>query len=184
MNQIDRKQICDAALGYAKRGWHVIPVGAGPDRKLPYIKNWTQQASTDERQIVDWWRQFPGANIGIATGPKSGFWVVDVDRKGGVDGLAALLQRFGDQFHFDNEKYLVGKTATGGLHLLFTWDPTAPVRNSQAILPGVDIRGDGGQIVVAPSTRSINGEWVQYMLRDDLDESARRSRWRSVIATE
>jgi hypothetical protein len=161
-SQIDRQQMANAALAYARRGWHVIPVGAGPDRKLPYIRNWTQEASTDAERIISWWSQFPTANIGIATGPISGFWVVDVDMKNGIDGLKSLMNRFGTGFDFDVEKYLVGKTATGGIHFLFQWDSALPVRNGQAVLPGVDIRGDGGQVVVAPSNRLIDGVWVNY----------------------
>lgn len=158
----DRRHIQAAAIEYARRGWQVLPVGAGPDRKLPYIKNWTQAASSDEQQIAEWWQQFPEANIGIATGPRSGFWVVDVDMKNGVDGLKSLRDRFGSRFEFDLDRHLVGKTSTGGIHFLFQWDPALPVRNAQAILPGVDIRGDGGQVVVAPSVRRVNGEWVAY----------------------
>jgi hypothetical protein len=159
---VDRKHIHVAAIEYARRGWRVLPVGAGPDRKLPCIKNWTQAASSDELQIAKWWQQFPDANIGIATGPRSGFWVVDVDIKNGVDGLKSLRDRFGDRFEFDLDRHIVGKTATGGIHFLFQWDPEQPVRNAQAVLPGVDIRGDGGQIVVAPSVRRIGSEWVAY----------------------
>ena len=135
---------------------------AGPDRKLPFIKNWTRDASVDEGQIDSWWTQYPNANIGIATGPKSGFWVVDVDMKNGIDGLKSLIHRFGDDFDFDHKEYLVGKTATGGIHFLLQWDAALPVRNGQAVLPGVDVRGDGGQIVVAPSSRLVNGQWANY----------------------
>ena len=158
---IDRPML-EAALGYARRGWHVIPVGAGPDRKLPFIKNWTHEASVDEGQIASWWQQYRNANIGIVTGPKSGFWVVDVDMKNGIDGWKSLLAQFGDELDFDIKSYLVAKTATGGYHFLFRWDPTLPVRNGQAVLPGVDIRGDGGQIVVAPSFRLVNGQLIRY----------------------
>lgn len=156
------EQLLAAALSYAKRGWHVIPVGAGPERKLPLIKEWTRASTTDEEQIRSWWNQYPNANIGVATGPKSGFWVVDIDMKNGVNGLKSLTDKFGRRFDFDREKYIVGKTANGGLHMLFQWDASHPVRNAQAVLPGVDIRGDGGQIVVAPSVRVIDGSEVRY----------------------
>src|SRR5208283_564136 len=102
-NQFDRQQMVNAALAYARRGWHVLPVGAGRDRKLPYVQDWTNKASTDEDQIAAWWSDYPSANIGIATGPKSGFWVVDVDIKDGVDGWKSLTERFGHDFDFDAE---------------------------------------------------------------------------------
>jgi hypothetical protein len=161
-----RTEMTNAAVSYAQQGWHVIPVGAGPDRKLPYIKNWTEEASTDWDTIAGWWSEYPDANIGIVTGGKSGFWVVDVDMKNGVDGLKSLRDKFGTDLDFDSQRYLVGQTATGGFHFLFAWDAALPVRNRQAVLPGVDIRGEGGQIVVAPSSRLINGREVAYQWND------------------
>ena len=161
-----RTALVNAATSYAAQGWHVIPVGAGADRKLPYIKNWTQEASTDWDTIDGWWAEYPDANIGVVTGPKSGFWVVDVDMKNGVNGIDSLSRRFGAAFNFDHDRHIVGHTATGGYHFLFQWDPALPLRNGQAVLPGVDIRGEGGQIVVAPSTRFVGGKEVSYQWND------------------
>jgi hypothetical protein len=40
-------------------------------------------ASTDPDTLASWWRRWPWANIGIATGARSGIIVVDVDRPAG-----------------------------------------------------------------------------------------------------
>ncbi len=174
--------LLEAALAYARRGWHVIPVGAGPDRKLPFIKNWTNEASTDEARIRQWWSTYPDANVGVATGPKSGFWVVDVDEKAAVSGMRSLASRFGIGLELDIDQYLVGKTATGGIHFLFQWDPSLPVRNGQAVLPGVDIRGDGGQIVVAPSYRFIDGQRRVYQWNDETLPVSPMTSWAKELA--
>ena len=43
------------------------------------------------------------------------------------------------------------RTASGGLHLYFRW-PEQPIRNSASkIAPGIDVRGDGGYVIVPPS---------------------------------
>ena len=162
----DRDAMLRHALEYAACGWHVIPVGAGADRKLPYIKNWVQLASVDQEQICSWWVQFPTANIGVVTGEKSRFWVVDIDVKPGLNGWDSLTERFGNRFAFDRVNSLFAKTASGGIHLLFEWDDAFPVRNGQGVLPGVDIRGDGGQIVVAPSWRLVDGQVEKYRWND------------------
>lgn len=180
----DQTPLLNAALRYAKRGWHVIPVGAGTDRKLPFIKNWTTEATTDEGRIRHWWLTYPDANVGIATGAKSGFWVVDVDLKNGVSGLDSLAARFGRRFDLDVKACLVGKTASGGFHLLFQWDPALPVRNGQAVLPGVDIRGEGGQIVVAPSYRVIGGERCVYRWNDESLPISSITEWARELATD
>jgi len=179
----DSSPLLYAALRYARRGWYVIPVGAGPDRKLPFIKNWTNEASTEEARVREWWSIYPDANVGVVTGPKSGFWVVDVDMKNGVCGMESLVRRFGMGLVHDVDRCLVGQTATGGFHFLFQWEPSTPVRNGQAVLPGVDIRGDGGQIVVAPSYRFIDGERRAYAWNDEALPVGPAPAWAKELAT-
>lgn len=162
MPTLNKRQeyVLECALDYAKnRGWHILPVGRN---KRPIILDWTNKATTDERQIAKWWLEMPWANIGILTGPESGFWVVDTDNREEFNGLVTLSEYFGDKFVFNSDKYLAGKTPTGGVHLLFQWDDDFPIKTTSNILKGVDSRGQGGQIVVAPSSRNIDGEWLQY----------------------
>jgi hypothetical protein len=147
-----------AAIDYADRGWKVLPVGLD---KKPINNNGSTGATTSQKQIVKWWMDNPFANIGVATGPES-FWVVDCDVKEGKNGIATLAEYFGDKFTFEMEENLFAKTATGGIHFLFKYPDGRDVKNAQGILDGVDIRGDGGYIVVAPSARKIGDEYVPY----------------------
>jgi putative DNA primase/helicase len=155
-----QERVLEHALSYAvERGWHVLPVSKN---KKPLIMNWSKEASADERKIVKWWMEYPSANIGILTGPESGFWVVDTDNRETFNGLENLSNYFGDAFTFNSHKYLAGKTPTGGVHLLFQWDDDFPVKTTSNIIEGVDTRGAGGQIIVPPSSRNIDGEWTEY----------------------
>lgn len=157
MNKHQQERL-EAAIDYADKGWRVLPVGLD---KKPINFNGSKGATTDARQIVKWWTDHPFANIGIACGPES-FWVVDIDMKSGVDGLQSLRDYFGPRCDFDGQKYLMSKTATGGFHLLFQWPQGVEVHNAQGILPGVDVRGEGGYIVVPPSARKIGDKYVPY----------------------
>src|SRR5262245_37995362 len=75
-------------------GLHVLPVAQAG--KLPLISDWPNQASTDPGLIAAWLRQWPGMNVGIATGMKSGVVVVDIDpRHGGDETLADLEHKHG-----------------------------------------------------------------------------------------
>ena len=81
------------ALALAAQGFRVFPLI--PRQKTPAIKGWPQRATTDAKQIREWWtgRDY---NIGIATGraddDTSGPWlvVVDYDCKDGKVGGATL----------------------------------------------------------------------------------------------
>jgi hypothetical protein len=157
-----QKVMLDVALDYIDRGWSVLPVSR---KKIPLNANGSRGASSDKQQVLDWWSQHPDAQVGIATGEISGIWVVDIDMKNGKDGVSALQNTFGSTFEIDPQT-LIQKTPTGGFHFVFSWDKERPVHNAQDIVSGVDIRGDGGFIMAAPSSFNINGEWIAYRWND------------------
>jgi putative DNA primase/helicase len=115
--------------------------------KHPRTKNGVRDASTDEERIRRWWETWEDANIGVATGKEAGFFALDVDpRKGGADALASLLAKHGKL-----PETRTADTGGGGVHHLFKY-PDFPVKNTTGKLgPGLDIKGEGGSIVVAPS---------------------------------
>jgi hypothetical protein len=160
-DQNDDDELCDkktAALIYAKRGWPVFPLK--PNNKEPLVKGGFKAATCDVGQITKWWTEHPDANLGIPTGSKSGFWVIDVDIKDGKDGYMQLWDTLtgADKKSFKEalSLNLIQLTATEGLHILVQWSPDHPVRNSTNVIEGVDIRGEGGYIVVEPSCIGSN----------------------------
>lgn len=100
-----------------------------------------------------------GSNVGIRTGLPSRVWVLDVDPKnGGWATLASLEARHGKL-----PVTRAHKTGSDGVHLLWRLPPDWLPTNSRGRLaqagPGLDVRGDGGQIVVPPS-RSAKGDYT------------------------
>lgn len=129
-----------AASWYARiPRWPVFPVE--PGGKRPLVKHGLHEATTDEATIALWWRRWPDAGIGVRTGHAGcGAVVLDVDvGKGGEQSLAALgeLPRGPEAL-----------TGGGGAHLFFSY---FPIGNRAGFRPGLDLRGDGGYVVVAPS---------------------------------
>ena len=167
MNKFQERRL-QTALDYADRGWRVLPVWIPKDgsTKRPFINDWTNAASIDKDTIKGWWEQWNNANIGILTGADSGIWVIDVDIKDGKNGLETLTEHFGSKFDWDTKRWLTGKTPTGGIHFIVRWNPEHPVKSKSAVLEGIDTRGHGGQIVVAPSSRLIDDEWEEYRWND------------------
>jgi putative DNA primase/helicase len=91
-----------------------------------------------------WWHNWPKANIGIATGNASNLIVIDLDeRHGGVEAFRNWEKQHSAQTG------LISKTG-GGFHLFFA-ALGHQVKSRVGILPGVDVRAEGG-FVVAPGS--------------------------------
>ena len=140
---------------YADHNWQIFP--CKPHDKTPLVK-WADEATTDRARIADWWQQYPDANIGIATGARSGNLVLDIDAgHGGEESLRTLLGEFGDL-----PRTPQAHTGGGGRHVVFA-HPGREVRNSAGkVAPGIDVRGDGGYIVAPPSIHP-NGKPYQWI---------------------
>jgi Bifunctional DNA primase/polymerase, N-terminal len=145
-----------AALGFPVVAMHAPRSGGGCTcragsacsevGKHPRLAGWQRLASTDPARVAGWWRRWPDANLGLATGRR--FDVLDLDGEQGVEALRAALQ-IAPQEHPGP----VARSGAGGWHLLY-----APTRlgNRVGLLPGVDWRGRGG-LVVAPPSRHASG---------------------------
>jgi P4 family phage/plasmid primase-like protien len=142
----------EAALSYAARGWPVFPLKT--NSKLPLTSHGFKDASTWTEQIRAWWSATPEANIGIPTGKPSGLVVVDVDVKNGVNGQESLASLQG------MTPTLTARTPSGGLHLFYAL-PEGSGRCHVGLLPGLDIRGDGGYVVAPGSV--IDGKPYEWL---------------------
>jgi hypothetical protein len=148
----------DAACDYGARGWrvhllHDVATGAcscgtacGKNAgKHPRLHDWPHAATTDPAQLARWLRQWPTANLGVVTGAESNLVVLDADGDLGAESLRHLERRHGIL-----PETVVSLTGRGGRHLLFR-HPGVRVCNTVGRWPGIDLRGDGGFIVVPPS---------------------------------
>ena len=98
------------------------------------------------RQIQQWWRSEPSANVAIATGAP-GPDVVDVDRKGEGSGYPAWneLKRAG----LVGEPQAIIRTPSGGMHAYYKG--TEHQRNGHLPAHQIDFRSTGGYVVTPPS---------------------------------
>lgn len=151
----------EAALRYAELGYRVLPLK--PNGKTPACEHGHKDATTDPETIRSWWEAHPERGVAVATGGKSGLTVVDLDTAEGhgseKDGEASLAE-WCKENDVELPETVACRTPSGGLHLYFS-APGRNLRNRTSVLPGVDVRGEGGY-VVAPSTALPGGvyEWV------------------------
>lgn len=168
----------DWALFYASRGWRVFPthwvvdggewgsscsceLGPACDHtgKHPRIRRWQDAATCDAGIVTGWWTEWPVANIALVTGLESGVFAVDVDPRDG--GAEAYAKEQGVLF----PGTLTSMTGSGGWHLFYRMPPVLngdePVRNSASrIAPGIDVRGEGGYVIVPPSRHESGALYV------------------------
>ena len=142
------------ALEYAQRGWRVVPIV--PGEKRPALNQWQHAATTDPDTINRWWKgEQSGCGVGIATGAASGIWVLDIDDR---DALYEL-----EREHCELPATLTSITGSGGEHQIYQWpDDGRTINNSASgFIQGIDVRGEGGQIVAPPTTHP-NGNTYEW----------------------
>jgi hypothetical protein len=115
--------------------------------KHPRTPNGLRDATRDAGRIRNWWTRWPEANVAVATGVASGIWALDIDpAKGGLENLEQLAAA-----HHKIRKTWCVETGGMGLHVWFALNNTT-LRNSVGrIAPGLDVRAEGGYVIVPPS---------------------------------
>lgn len=133
-------------LKYLNWGWSVIPVyfeinSKGKINKKVALKTWKEYETrlATETEIDEWVKKKP-QGIGVVTGKISHIVVIDVDTKDNPLNL--------------NSPIITKSAFSGGRHYFYKW--SEEIRNKVRIKKEgrellIDIRGDGGFIVLPPS---------------------------------
>ncbi len=141
-----------AALALACEGRQVFPTIPG-GKGMAYVK-WGTEATTDAETIRRWWRRWPDANIGVATGQRSALAVLDID----PDGIPWLAEQAAAG-RLPRTRAVV--TGRGGAHLWMRPPAGVELKNSAGRLaPGVDFRGDGGLVIAPPSVHTTGRRYA------------------------
>jgi hypothetical protein len=156
------RSIKEAALEYVRRGHPVVRLK--PGAKVPDVTGWNKAGRGKDPKVIDqWFDEQPDANIGIVCG--NGFIVIDVD--GRNDGLVNWLEFVGESGPNGSLGAEPPRVVTpgGGMHLHFRVPPGVKIGNRAGFIPGVDVRGDGGQVVAPPSIHP-NGDRYAWGTKD------------------
>lgn len=153
--------VAEVAHSVAKAGWAPVFLhGVSPDGRIcscrrgiecpskgkhPIEESWSSAAFPSGADIQAMAETHPTANLGIRTGTISGLFVVDVDTHG-LEEWARLVGENG------LPETLIVQTGSGLWHYYFAIPEGVKISNSRGSLPrGIDVRGDGGQVVCPPS---------------------------------
>jgi hypothetical protein len=148
------KSLLDYALAYAHLGWSVLPLQTKEKKSRIKWEKFQKEKATDD-QIKRWWKKWPDANIGLATGFVSDLIVMDVDSLIGRENYTAAFCELHSTI-----TQTTGKR--GALQLLFKHPRDQKYQNMVGLFTDVDVRADGGYIVAPPSIHPNGTEykWV------------------------
>lgn len=154
----------EAAHAWAAAGFYVFP--CTPGAKTPATAHGLKDATTNFAKIDAWWTENPSYNIGVSPAP-SAMWVLDTDGPLGRETLAAL--------EAENDALPLTLTiatprGTDHRHHWFTGSCPSSVGK---LGPKLDTRGEGGYVLVPPST--VNGKEYTYV--GDTDDIAPGPDW-------
>ncbi|ADZ85422.1 bifunctional DNA primase/polymerase [Cellulosilyticum lentocellum] len=166
-------EVLRMALKYAEIGIPVMPLhgikgdgnctckkgsSCSSKGKHPIFNGWQELATTNQDTITKWWSKYPDANIGIPTGERSGWLVLDVDTKYQGDESLELLQ----MLYEDLPPTVTALTGSGGRHLIFKYPKGVHIPNKVSFKQGLDTRSNGGLIVATPSLH-VSGNTYSWL---------------------
>ena len=162
---------CREGADCANTGKH--PIGLYADIKTPdagYSQVWTALNTEVARGL--------SVNLALRTGPMSGIFVVDLDRKEGVDGVAQFERWLASKglSLADVDSTLIAKSGGGGKHYVFKHPDDIellPHNSGKLFGAGVDVKTGGQPFHVYPSIHKRGGtygwtNWVQPTAAPDV----------------
>lgn len=165
--------LAEAAHDYVERGLAIIPLGVG--KKEPVTKSGLNDWTDNPGQIDVWWGQGehagkrgnPSYNIGMACGQVSGGIVaIDLDcHSDEANGLHFLHDW--EVEHGKLPETWTQITGSGGKQLFYR--AGQDIRNSANGEIGVDVRGNGGYVVLPPSLHPCGDCYEWSISPDDMD---------------
>jgi len=143
----------DTLLEYLDWGLSIIPIAPGSKIPAKGFK-WAefQKRPPTEEEVEAWHGQCPAANWAMVTGAVSGIWALDADGQTGQQTLFA-------SGHYPPTG-VYNRTPNNGAHALYRLPAGAHVGNGVKVAPGLDVRGEGGYILIPPS--AINGRAYRW----------------------
>lgn len=142
----------------------IFPVRFAFGRKLSHSSQRTNGNpwghTRDEELIRKYWRRWPQAGIGLPTGAVNGVFALDYDTAEGnhTDGRASMAQLEWEHGPLDTH---CATSPTGSIHFYFLM-PEGLHIPTRAMMPGIDVKGDGGFIILPPTMRPDKGpyQWI------------------------
>lgn len=162
---------------FLELGWKIFPCHSivdgkctcgkkdcGSPGKHPRTRQGVKDASNDPAVVHEWARNWPETNWALACGKDSNVIVIDIDQKSG--GFGSFDEYENGRRQGALPQSLVALTGGGGRHLFYSYPQSLTVGNRVNWLPGVDVRSDGGYVILAPGTHISGGSYRWHNFQD------------------
>jgi len=148
--------LVNVVLEILRQGFPLFPVDRSTKKPLVRWRPYQDQPPT-EGDAKEWWSKWPNANIGMATGHLSGFVVIDCDSE---ESTTRFIENYPEAK--DTLQVQTGR----GRHYYFEFEEF--IRNDAGRIfgKGIDIRGEGGFVILPPSVHS-NGKIYEWLNDSD-----------------
>lgn len=158
---LQSRHLGDYAIELAAHGWEVLPLnGKVPSFSRRDGGHGLHDATTDPRQVADWWRQRPDANIGARVPPA--LLVLDIDPR--HDGDLHLTQHEAKHGRLPETLTVFSGRGDGGRHLYFRRPPGK--LTGASLGPGIDLKVSTGYVVVPPSLHPESGQPYRWHIAE------------------
>lgn len=138
---------------------HILPDGSTQPTK--WVNGW-ERLSAQEVDVF-WPPSGGGHNVGVATGARSGVWVLDVDRV--LEDEEEAREYVAEVTGIVIPQTLSVRTASGKWHFYFAMPESKEIYISSSVGklgPNIDVRGDGGMAMGICSSVNDGGEREFY----------------------
>jgi hypothetical protein len=168
-NVLSHVTCLEAVLKYKRdHNWAQFPVPPGQKKSYKSARHsggvqWGKTRDPD--QLRKDWQDWPDAGPGLPCGADNKVWCVEADtiQGHGVDGVGNLRQLF--EQHGGMPETLMSMSPSGSTAYFFQWPEGVVIKNSTSkIAPGVDVRGEGGMMVIPPAVHKTGERyvWLNY----------------------
>ena len=149
-----KEKLLAAALSYRTMNLSVIPVGSNKRAVIEWKEFQTRLPR--EEEIREWFNNPSAKGIAIVTGVISGLVVVDTEAEADISEM-------------DFGTTVESISGGGGRHFYYKYPNSRVIGNRAGIRPKIDIRGEGGYVIVPPSLHPSGG---QYKWAKSIEDNA------------
>lgn len=148
------------ALAYLKAGYSIIPVGVDKKPLIPWKPYQFKRLTREE--VKKLFAKKEAVGIAVVTGKLSGLAVLDFEKEAEIP-------------YHKLKTGIQSRSGGGGVHFYYKYPASYDLFSCTRLLPDMDLRGEGGYIILPPSSHKSGNryKWTHRIFDYELDDFPR-----------